>query len=50
VNAAVLFGFGTMLAWGFWIVFGDVASESIDPVTAAAIAYVAAAVVTGFYR
>jgi uncharacterized membrane protein len=49
VNAAVLFGFGTMLAWGFWIVFGDVASESIDPVTAAAISYVAAAVVTVAY-
>jgi len=49
VNAAVLFGFGTMLAWGFWIVFSDVASESIDPVTAAAISYVAAAVVTVAY-
>jgi uncharacterized membrane protein len=49
VNTAVLFGFGTMLAWGFWIVFGDVASNSIDPVTAAAISYVAAAVVTVLY-
>jgi uncharacterized membrane protein len=49
VNAAVLFGFGTMLAWGFWIEFSDVVSESIDPVTAAAISYVAAAVVTVAY-
>ena len=46
---AVAFGFGTMIAWGFWIVFGEVASESIDPVTAAAISYLAAAVVTVAY-
>jgi uncharacterized membrane protein len=38
-----------MVAWGFWIVFGELASESIDPVTAAAISYVAAAVVTTAY-
>jgi uncharacterized membrane protein len=49
VNPAVLFGLGTMVAWGFWIVFGELASESIDPVTAAAISYVAAAVVTTAY-
>jgi len=49
VNPGVLFGLGTMIAWGFWIIFGDVASNSIDPVTAAAISYVAAAVVTGIY-
>jgi uncharacterized membrane protein len=49
VNAAVLFGFGTMVAWGFWIVFGDIASNSIDPVAVAAISYVAAAVVTVAY-
>jgi uncharacterized membrane protein len=49
VNSAVLFGLGTMIAWGFWIVFGDVASSSIDPVAAAAISYVAAAVVTVAY-
>jgi uncharacterized membrane protein len=49
VSSAVLFGFGTMVAWGFWIVFGELASESIDPVTAAAISYVAAAVVTVAY-
>lgn len=46
---AVAFGFGTMVAWGFWIVFGEVASESIDPVAVAAISYVAAAVVTVAY-
>jgi len=49
VIPAVAFGFGTMIAWGFWIVFGEVASESIDPVTAAAISYLAAAVVTVAY-
>jgi uncharacterized membrane protein len=49
VNSAVVFGLGTMIAWGVWIVFGDVASNSIDPVTAAAISYVAAAVVTVVY-
>lgn len=49
MNPAVLFGLGTMVAWGFWIVFGELASESIDPVTAAAISYVAAAVVTTAY-
>jgi transporter family protein len=49
VNAAVLYGFGTMVAWGFWIVLGDVASNSIDPKTAAFISYATAAVVTGVY-
>ena len=49
MNSAVVFGLGTMIAWGFWIVFGDVASNSIDPVAAAAISYVAAAVVTVAY-
>jgi uncharacterized membrane protein len=49
VNSAVVFGFGTMIAWGFWITFGEVASNSIDPVTAAAISYIAAAVVTTAY-
>jgi len=38
-----------MIAWGFWITLGDVASNSIDPVTAAAISYIAAAVVTTAY-
>ncbi|GAB7010255.1 EamA family transporter [Halorubrum trueperi] len=46
-NAAVLFGLGTMVAWGFWIIFGDVASNTIDPETAAFISYATAAVVTG---
>ncbi|WP_152040656.1 EamA family transporter [Salinigranum salinum] len=49
MNPAVLFGLGTMITWGFWIVFGDVASSSIDPGTAAAISYVAVAVVTVAY-
>ncbi|MFC7173537.1 EamA family transporter [Haloplanus litoreus] len=49
VNSALLFGLGTMIAWGFWITLGDIASNSIDPVTAAAISYVAAAVVTTAY-
>lgn len=49
VNPAVLYGLGTMVAWGFWIVFGDVASNSIDPKTAAFVSYATAAVVTGGY-
>ena len=49
MNAAVLFGLGTMLAWGFLIVFGDVASNAIDPETAAFVSYAAAAVCTGVY-
>lgn len=48
-NSAVMFGLGTMMAWGFWIVFGDVASNSIDPKTAAFISYATAAVVTGLF-
>lgn len=49
MNAAVLFGFGTMVAWGFWIVFGDVASNTINPETAAFLSYAAATVVAGAY-
>jgi uncharacterized membrane protein len=49
VNPAILFGLGTMIAWGFWIVFGDVASNTIDPETAAFVSYVTATVVTGVY-
>jgi len=49
VNPAILFGLGTMLAWGFWITFGDVASNSIDPETAAFVSYLTATVVTGLY-
>jgi uncharacterized membrane protein len=49
VNAAVLFGLGTMIAWGFWIVFGNVASNTIDPETAAFVSYLTATVITGVY-
>lgn len=42
MNSAVLFGLITMVAWGFWIVVGNAASESIDPRTAAAISYLVA--------
>ncbi|MFD1514312.1 EamA family transporter [Halomarina rubra] len=49
MNSAIVFGLGTMIAWGFWIVLGDVASNSIDPVTAAFVSYVTATVVTGAY-
>jgi len=38
-----------MIAWGFWIIFGNVASNAIDPETAAFISYLVATVVTGFY-
>lgn len=48
-NSAIVFGLGTMIAWGFWIVFGDVASNTIDPKTAAFISYATAAVVTGLF-
>jgi uncharacterized membrane protein len=49
MNSAVLFGLGTMVAWGFWIVFGDVASNAIDPEMAAFVSYLTAAVLTGAY-
>ncbi|GGK73201.1 hypothetical protein GCM10009067_26800 [Haloarcula sebkhae] len=49
MNAAVLFGLGTMIAWGFWIAFGNVASSTMDPETAAFVSYAAATVVTGIY-
>ncbi len=49
MNAAVLFGLGTMIAWGFWIAFGNVASSTMDPETAAFVSYAAATVVTGMY-
>jgi len=48
-NSAVLFGLGTMVAWGFWIIFGDVASNTIDPKTAAFVSYTVAAVATGLF-
>lgn len=49
MNHAVLFGLGTMLAWGFWIIFGDIASSSMDPETAAFLSYLVATLVTGTY-
>jgi len=49
MNTAVWFGLLTMIAWGFWIVFGNVASDAIDPEVAAFISYVVATVVTGAY-
>lgn len=49
MNPAILFGLGTMIAWGFWIILGDVASSSIDPELAAFVSYLTAAVVTGLY-
>jgi uncharacterized membrane protein len=49
MNPAILFGLGTMIAWGFWITVGDIASNSIDPETAAFISYLTATVVTGLY-
>ena len=42
-NSAVFFGLITMVSWGLWLVFGNAASESIDPRTAAAISYLVAA-------
>ena len=45
MNSSVLFGLGTIVAWEFWIVFGELVSDTIDPVTVAAISYVAVAVV-----
>lgn len=49
MTSAVLFGFGTMIAWGFWIVFGNIASNSIDPETAAFLSYLAATIFAGVY-
>ncbi|WP_336023717.1 EamA family transporter [Halobellus salinisoli] len=49
MNPAIVFGFGTMLAWGFWITFGDVASNSIDPEMAAFVSYLTATIVAGAY-
>jgi len=49
MNSAVWFGLLTMIAWGFWIVFGNVASDAIDPEVAAFVSYVVATVVTGAY-
>ena len=44
LSSAVVFGLLTMVSWGIWIVVGNAASESMDPVTAAAISYIVAAI------
>jgi transporter family protein len=49
VTSAAVFGLLTMLAWGFWIIFGNVASNTIDPKLAAFLSYVTAAVVSGLF-
>lgn len=49
MNPAIVFGLGTMIAWGFWIIFGDVASNSIDPEMAAFLSYLTATIVAGLY-
>lgn len=49
MNSAILFGAGTMIAWGFWIIFGDVASNTIDPETAAFLSYLVSTAVAGLY-
>jgi len=49
MNAAVLFGVGTMIAWGFWIALGNIASSTMDPETAAFVSYAIATVATGAY-
>lgn len=48
-SSGAFFGITTMLAWGLWLVLADIASESIDPVTAAAISYVVAAIMAVSY-
>ncbi|ELZ15545.1 hypothetical protein C477_17755 [Haloterrigena salina JCM 13891] len=40
--SGILFGLITMTSWGIWIIFGNGASQSIDPRTAAAITYLVA--------
>lgn len=42
MDSGILFGLITMTSWGIWIIFGNGASESIDPRTAAAITYLVA--------
>lgn len=49
MNPALLYGVITMVAWGFWIVLGDAASDSIDPEMAAFITYFVATIVSGVY-
>lgn len=49
LNSGVVFGLITMVTWGWWLVFADFASESVDPVTAAAISYLVATALTVAY-
>lgn len=49
MDSAILFALGTTFTWGLWLVFADIASETIDPVTAAAVTYAVAAVAVGGY-
>jgi uncharacterized membrane protein len=49
MNSAILFALGTTFTWGLWLVLADLASDAVDPVAAAAITYVVAAVVVGAY-
>jgi len=49
MDSAILFALGTTFTWGLWLVFADLVSETLDPVTAAAITYVVAAVVVVGY-
>lgn len=49
MNSVVLYGLLTMLAWGFWIVLGDVASNTIDPEMAAFVSYLTATLLAGAY-
>ncbi len=44
-----MYGVATMLAWGGWIVLGELAGRSIDPRMAAAISYVSATAIAVVY-
>jgi len=48
-NSAALFGVITMITWGLWIVFGDIASSIIDPKMTAFVSYISAAIITGLF-
>lgn len=49
MNSPALFGAITMVSWGIWLVLGNLASESLDPETAAAVSYTVAAGVAVAY-
>jgi len=44
-----MYGAATMLAWGGWIILGELAGRSIDPRTAAAISYMSATAIAIVY-